>query len=116
MIRNLVAAAAGLGVRIDPAADRETRVITVSPADGTRLVAAARRLSFSSIESTQVTRLLNSGHRAATLDIRDAAHLTQALTRLAAAVDREQRISRGQYVGPMSGSEAVKFARGTHRF
>ena len=112
--RNLIAAASRLGIRITPVYDAEARTATVTSADAVTLTGSARRLLFGSIETNRVSRILGGGRFDVTLDERAIADLTRALLGLGREFDRDKRIRRGQGVGPMSGSETVKFWRGRH--
>lgn len=113
-IRNLTAAALRLGIHITPTFDAETKSVTVTAADAVTLTAATRRLMFGSTETNRITRILGGGRFEVVLDVGAAADLTRALVSLEREVDRDKRIRRGQFTGPMSGPEAAKFMRGRH--
>lgn len=111
----LTAAARRIGARVEPRRDRGTGLITL-PADSVRdLLTAVSRTSSSSIEANQIRSMLG-GHRGAAADqslpAGTAGRLSWAILRMADEAGRAERIARGQYPGPMSASEAVKFLRG----
>lgn len=118
-LERFVAAARLINASITPARDAETAVVVVVVADVKTLVEAVRRTSFSSADGNTFMNLLGV-HRGRLTDqrirSRELQMLTSALHRLVAATDRERKIARGQFFGPMSSSEAVKFMRGRRGF
>ena len=114
-INRLTSAAQKLSVRISPS--RVDGTVTVSDADVQMLLGALSR-NVSTVDANQARHLLTSRpeHGAALkLTDREANALALAFEQVSADADRAARIARGQYVGPMSGSEAVKFSLGRAR-
>lgn len=108
-LRNLIAAAAHAGVRIAP-----TLVdghVHLSAEDVRRLDALTRHSrGRADLAAARIRRALDR-RTDVVLTIPEAAQLTGDLGEFQAMLDRHDRISRGQYVGPMSASEAARFGR-----
>jgi hypothetical protein len=114
-ISRLIFAARRSNVRINPKRRANERQVVISAADVRELLVAVNQTS--SIEGNHVRHLLGGSQSQSAekaLGSQQLGRLTMSLNRLADAADRDRRIRRGQYVGPMSGSEAVKFVRGLH--
>lgn len=117
-LNRLTATAQKIEARISPRRDPEGHHITLSDEDAIRIVSAVRHLSNPSLETTFILRTVTGPGGAPwsrTLTVEEVLRLSAAFERLASDAERARRIERGQYVGPMSGSEAVKFMRGRGR-
>lgn len=114
-LSRLISAARNLNVRITPTRTEDTNV-TLSAADVRALLGPVNLTNLPGTDANQIRHLLGGGRRPTelTLSGRDANLLTLCLDRLAQAIDRDRRIRRGQFTGPMSGSEAVRYLRGRH--
>lgn len=118
-IRPLIAAAAaGLNIRIDPTYREEDRKVLLSDNDVKLIAQAVNRANVQTVESNRIRTLLGVDRRspgaARELTEHDAQQLAAAIRFLGITIERDRRVSRGQYVGPMSGSEAMKFIRAQH--
>ena len=114
-----IAAARLINARITPTRAAGTPEVTLTAADVQILIDAVRRAAFSSVDGNTIMNLLGANRGRPTeqsLHTRELLMITGALHRLVASASRAEKISRGQYPGPMSGSEAVKFMRGRRRF
>jgi hypothetical protein len=115
-INRLIAAARRNNVRINPKRRADERQVVICAADVRELLAAVNQ--DSSIEGNHVRHLLGGPQLQPVekaLGSQQLGRLTMSLNRLADAADRDRRIRRGQYVGPMSGAEAARFLRGGRR-
>lgn len=117
--RNLVAAARALNIRISPVAAVDGGGLVLSVADALSILRLLRATPTRTIEDGNIRGIIRVGHDrsdddSCLLTVDEAHRLTRALRQIELALDRERRIARGQYVGPMSGSEAVKFMRRMH--
>jgi len=114
-IQLLSAATASLGVRIQPReiiGGIELSVDAVKALWG--VVLRAAHLSADTREVGQALGGRSFGRAPLTLDAEGTLRLVRALNRFEQDCDRYKRISRGQFSGPMSGSEAVRYLRGRH--
>lgn len=114
-LSRLSAAARKLNIRITPTRTEDGNV-TVTASDVRALLGAVNSTNLTGPEANQIRHLLYARRPPTDVTIsgRDANLLTLCLDRLAQAVDRDARIRRGQFTGPMSGSEAVRYLRGRH--
>lgn len=111
----LTGIAARLGLRIRPAIDGDSIVLSATEATalwGVTIREAPRTINVQHISTLLSPRTI--GREPLRLGIEQTQNLARALERFDQDCDRYKRISRGQFSGPMSGSEAVRYLRGRH--
>ena len=107
--QSLIAAAARLGVRIRP------QEVIGGIALSTALWGSVLRKTHYSVDVREIGHALGGrsfGEAPLVLDAKGTLRIVQALNRFEQDCDRYRRISRGQFTGPMSGSEAARYLRG----
>lgn len=112
-------ALSGLNVRINPMYLPEDHKVILPAADVDALTRAVNTAKVQPVESGRIRTLLGVGrgrNRATDCELseRDAQLLASAIRFLGIAIERDRKISRGQYAGPMSGAEAMKYVRARH--
>ena len=111
--QSLIAAAARLGVRIRP--QEVIGGIALSVDEVTALWGSVLRKTHYSVDVREIGHALGGrsfGEAPLVLDAKGTLRIVQALNRFEQDCDRYRRISRGQFTGPMSGSEAARYLRG----
>jgi hypothetical protein len=112
-IRTLVETASRLGVRLRPTVEDDHIILT--SAEAAALWNVTVRHAPASIDIQHLPLLLDPrkiGREPLELTIEQTQRLAQALERFDQDYSRYKRISRGQFSGPMSGSEAMRYLRG----
>lgn len=110
----LIAAAHRLTLRISPTFDPTTGTVLVSAEDVRSIMLRVRQIDGAFSETNAMAELLGARHgRFEDRRLSNAQVLRAAavLGRVQAAVDRADKIRRGQFTGPMSPREAAAFAR-----
>ena len=115
-LTRLAAAARRINASITPTRTDDGSVF-LDERDVAALTQALNTGSAGQVQSNEARGYLHPrGQRSGqvTLDGAAVRRLSVILDQFAYAVERDRKIRRGIYPGPMSGSEAVKFWRGTH--